>query len=205
MTKKYCKDNTVFVAIYEDAVFSDINIDRDKLREEGGRPRLSVSVGTSVEITDVSVSLTLVTAMTHPQRSVRGVVIPRRALVTLVEISNQESSEEPGTRERLLLSREQSKRDLPVFDLPFGKRVSIYWDDVRVFRPDDQDRTSVPCMLTEGSVLFVSQTHLFLASPETLDLRTLRNHPEKQPAIYVIPVALINEVIDTPPGSPEET
>lgn len=73
-------------------------------------------------------------------------------------------------------------------------QIAVYWNDVFVYDEKYKQLREPTKMLTEGRLIIETSTYIILDNPETLNLKTIKNHPEKKPLRYYIPKSMISEI-----------
>jgi len=74
-----------------------------------------------------------------------------------------------------------------------GEKVSVYWEDIRKYN-NNEERVQPTQMYTEGTFIKEAEGYVLIKYPETINFNTLKNHPEKKPGMYAIPLSLIKEI-----------
>lgn len=73
------------------------------------------------------------------------------------------------------------------------EKIIIYWDDIKKYY-NGKKKIKPTSMYTEGVLALKRKDFLIIESPETLNLEKVKNHPEKKPKFYAIPLGLIKEI-----------
>lgn len=96
-----------------------------------------------------------------------------------------------------LLSKKDANNRKKLAGLNTGMSVAVTWQDIIIFDTADQ-RRECPVMYTEGVLFRIENDQLVLKNPETITMppSILKNHPQEKPNFYVIPIALITEIVD---------
>lgn len=93
----------------------------------------------------------------------------------------------------LILKDKEQKRQIP--HLEKGQEIGVYWKDIVYF---ENGNVPAECstMYTEGKIFHLASNALVVVNPETI--RTVSgkvgNHPERNPAYYVIPFSFIQNI-----------
>jgi hypothetical protein len=73
------------------------------------------------------------------------------------------------------------------------KEVTITWNDVRVYSPQ-QKQISVSVMKTTGLLVNETEDFYFVKDPTTVRTESGKSHPEEKPTFYLIPKGMVGEI-----------
>lgn len=75
------------------------------------------------------------------------------------------------------------------------KKVKIIWDDIKVFSSKNKN-IEISVMETIGFVEAEYDDYILVKDPITINTKTGKKHPEKNPTFYLIPKNLIEKIVD---------
>ena len=74
-----------------------------------------------------------------------------------------------------------------------NKKVKIIWLDILKYGSDTKNLVPTT-MITEGYLVEEDKEKIIVSKPVTINKRTNKNHPEKNPNFYFIPRGLVQEI-----------
>jgi len=74
------------------------------------------------------------------------------------------------------------------------KRVRITWHDAISYRTGDKIPLSISTFETTGLLAKEHSDYIVIAKPITINIRTDKNYPDKQPTFYFIPRGMIEKI-----------
>jgi hypothetical protein len=74
-----------------------------------------------------------------------------------------------------------------------GDKVKIIWNDTKMFSPKNKD-IELSNMETIGFFETEHDDYFLIKDPITINMKTGKNHPEKNPTFYLIPKGMVNDV-----------
>lgn len=94
-----------------------------------------------------------------------------------------------------LISKNNNINKEIITNLNIGNSIAVTWRDI-VFFDYNNPRNSCSIMYTEGILFKTEKDHVVIKSPETIRIypNHIKNHPEKKPNYYVIPISFITDI-----------
>ena len=74
-----------------------------------------------------------------------------------------------------------------------NKKVKIIWNDCKLFSPENKD-VLISKMKTTGIFEAKRDSYVVIKNPITVDLKTKKKHPQKNPSYYLIPIEMIENI-----------